>query len=226
MAVEKIRIIRVEFQDTIHFNEICEFRNAVIERVGEKNGYFTNIIPARDVRYAYPLIQYKQLYGKAAIVCLNEATDELHNFFSKEQNPLALNNKTIRLNLDALRFSEHQLNINPDKLYEYSFRNWVAITQKNLKEYKMLNDISEIMDFLRTIMFSNLRNICEGLGQMWDNAIELNIKKIFHGKIHTIKDASVQSFTGVFVSNIYLPDYIGIGKFASIGYGTIKRIIK
>jgi len=40
-----------------------------------------------------------------------------------------------------------------------------------------------------------------------------------------LKGKSMTAFTGIFKTNFYLPDYLGIGKSVSRGFESIRRII-
>jgi len=44
----------------------------------------------------------------------------------------------------------------------------------------------------------------------------------FNEKMTQFKNQSMLAFTGTFASNTYLPQYIGLGKSVSRGFGTIQ----
>src|SRR5512133_775738 len=77
----KIRLLQVLFEDEIHASEIPALRGAIIEKAGRKNIIFHNHLDDSKFLYRYPLIQYKCLNKRAALICIDYAVDEIHNFF-------------------------------------------------------------------------------------------------------------------------------------------------
>ena len=64
--------------------------------------------------------------------------------------------------------------------------------------------------------------MCKGLGIIINHRIHIRT----HLNINSVKYKSVylQSFTGEFTTNFQLPNYIGLGKGVSHGYGTVINI--
>ena len=71
-----VRTLTVTFDTEIEFNEIPLFRGAVLKSLGgNANLLYHNHISDHSFRYSYPLVQYKCLHGKAAIVCVEDGVD-------------------------------------------------------------------------------------------------------------------------------------------------------
>ena len=64
--------------------------------------------------------------------------------------------------------------------------------------------------------------MCKGLGIIVNHRI--NIKTHLNPQTIQYKSVYMQAFTGEFITNFKLPDYIGLGKGVSHGYGTIINI--
>ena len=80
-----IHILVIRFKNEISLLEIPFFRGAILHALhGEANVLFHNHVDESSFRYSYPLIQYKRIQGKAAIVCLKEGTEAIGHFFQKE----------------------------------------------------------------------------------------------------------------------------------------------
>ena len=79
MKIIKTLIIR--FANPIRSKEIPFFRGAVIQSLEQKNILFHNHTE-NGFRYSYPLIQYKSLGGKAAIVCVDNGTEAIGEIFN------------------------------------------------------------------------------------------------------------------------------------------------
>ena len=76
-----VRTLTILTDAEIHQHEVTLFRGAVIKSLGEHpNLYFHNHLEGDKFRYAYPLIQYKRLGGKAAIVCVEDGVDIIGQF--------------------------------------------------------------------------------------------------------------------------------------------------
>ncbi|MGD0951668.1 MAG: CRISPR-associated endonuclease Cas6 [Methanotrichaceae archaeon] len=46
----------------------------------------------------------------------------------------------------------------------------------------------------------------------------------FHEEMCTLKGTSVIGFRGDFMANFMIPDFMGLGKSVSRGFGTIERL--
>lgn len=221
--VKNLRLIRIIFQAEIGLHELPLFRAAVIERAGREHLYFHNHLKNRDVRYGYPYIQYKQLYGCASIVAVGEGTEQIHQLFQKEQKPLQIGKRTIEMKIDELRFFEYQLEVANDKKLSYTIRNWFALNQKNTKIYNELTQDKEKNAFLKRVLIGNILAFAKGIDWQIDKPVEVFDLKIDRINRLTIKGVPVRAFCGEFTTNAKLPDFIGIGKTTSLGFGTIKN---
>jgi hypothetical protein len=72
MCIKRTPLLAVEFKNSIQHHEIPKFRGAVVILLSSGNMLFHNHTEDAGLRYSYPLIQYKRIHSKAAIVCINE----------------------------------------------------------------------------------------------------------------------------------------------------------
>ncbi|MBQ1723026.1 MAG: hypothetical protein II034_04455, partial [Muribaculaceae bacterium] len=71
-----VRTLTVTYDIDIENWEVPLFRGAVINAMGTSaNMLFHNHIGDDEFRYRYPLVQYKRLGGKAAIVAVAQGAD-------------------------------------------------------------------------------------------------------------------------------------------------------
>ena len=76
---------------------------------------------------------------------------------------------------------------------------------------------------LERILVGNIISMSKGLGYTVPGQIEANIFDL--RKIHTkLKGTHMLAFLGTFSVNFEIPDYWGIGKSVSRGFGTVKRL--
>lgn len=73
--MNNINTLLVQFKNEISRREIPIFRGCVNSTMENANILFHNHINDDELRYRYPLIQYKQINKCASIVCIGEGTD-------------------------------------------------------------------------------------------------------------------------------------------------------
>ena len=82
------KLLTILFSNSLRFNEIPLLRGGIIHMVeretGDVNLLFHNHME-ESYRWRYPLVQYKQIDGKAAMVCIGEGIDAVQEFFSTEK---------------------------------------------------------------------------------------------------------------------------------------------
>jgi hypothetical protein len=110
--------------------------------------------------------------------------------------------------------------------YEHHYKfisPWLGLNPKNYGKY---NDITMWKDrklFLNNILIGNILSMAKGLGIIVDRKIYPkthldNISAIFKG-------LKMIGFTGEFKIRFKIPDFFGLGKGVSHGFGTVKEII-
>ena len=78
---------------------------------------------------------------------------------------------------------------------------------------------------LERILVGNIISMSKGLGYTVPRKIEANIFDL--RETHTkLKGTPILGFKGTFSVNFEIPDYWGIGKSVSRGFGTVKRVEK
>ena len=92
--MKKIRLLNILFANNLSFTDIPKYRGAVIIHIEDKDIYylFHNHIH-NGFRYRYPLIQYKVIRKKAALLCINEGTEQIHAYFNNPDYELSIGNK-------------------------------------------------------------------------------------------------------------------------------------
>ena len=109
-------------------------------------------------------------------------------------------------------------------IYKYEFISpWLGLSQKNYKLY-MDKDIStskkEKAKFLKRVLTGNILSFAKGIN--WWIEKKIIVVPSLSNRVVKFKGAEMVGSTGYFFSNVYLPEYIGLGKSTSRGFGTIK----
>lgn len=82
----------------------------------------------------------------------------------------------------------------------------------------------EKIELLESILKGNLLAFYKGLGIFVSEELRAEITFLSDPFIVKNKGVKIMAFDIEFVSNLSLPNFVGIGKNASIGYGIVTRI--
>lgn len=214
----------VKFKNEISFHEIPLFRGAVLDALGnDAEILFHNHTSESTYRYSYPLIQYKRIQKKAAIFCIGEGVDAIGHFLAAQKFDLHLGKRPIQLTIETV-YPKRNLIQTWDSTFRYHLRNWLALNSENYQKYKELDEITVRISFLENILIGNLLSFAKGMKIDIKGKIVCKMLTLDEPHLTTIKGVKMMSFNAEFKTNLSLPDYMGIGKHASIGYGTIVRL--
>lgn len=222
---KRIRVLTIRYTTDILYNEIPLFRGAVIAAMGdEANILFHNHIDDEKLRYSYPLIQYKRIGGKAAIVCVGTGTDIIGQFLATDSKEMMLGDRQVTIEIDAIM--PRQMFVQTwQSNFTYYLNRWLPLNSENYQIYQQCDSMVERVQLLEKILIGNILSFAKGLG--------INISEQLYVKIKSLQDpyiiknvrnkhVKLMAFNVEFVSNMSIPDNIGLGKNASLGYGIVN----
>ncbi len=221
--MKRIRALSVVFNNIIQPYEVEAFRGAVILKAGIKNYLYHNHLPNGKFLYRYPLIQYKSLQGKPMLFCIDEGVNEAHHFFSQMDRKIFISGKELDLKIENLILRYYTMQV-WDKNFKYSIRNWIALNSKNYSIYQQLTTETQQKEMLEKILIGNIISFAKGINWTIDKVISLTIEKIEQIKPIQYKGQKLMAFKAIFQTNVFLPDYIGLGKGVSHGMGIVKHL--
>lgn len=221
--MQKVRVLIVRFKNVIQKKEISFFRGAIIHSLGEEKDVLFHNHEENNFRYSYPLIQYKRINQKAALVCVNEGADLVGKLFTVSDLNLWLGKRDVKLEIDSVKAYNYTLQTWNTAFY-YTIRKWLPLNQENYDHYSKLEGIGEKCNFLEKILIGNILSFSKGVGVFFENEVTCKILEIDNSANQIYKGVKMLSFDVRFKSNVSIPDYIGLGKGASINQGTVKRI--
>ena len=219
--MKKIKYLQILFKEEISAEELPKFRGAVIDAATQENILFHNHLD-ENYRYAYPLIQYKRLGKRPAMVCLEQGTEEIHAFFSRPNQTLRIGNREIGCQIDRLYLNEVTLQT-WDKFFHYKIEKWLALKDENFHLYSTLETEAERKVFLSKMLTGNIMSMAKGLGWTVEHTVSVKINHILRQRKIIYKDTSLLAFDVDFNCNVYLPDFIGLGKSTAMGYGVVRK---
>ncbi|MBN2747776.1 MAG: hypothetical protein JXR34_13700 [Bacteroidales bacterium] len=220
--MKKIRFLEVTFENPIEAWELVYFRGAVIAISGRDSILFHNH-DGEGFRYSYPLIQYKRIDKKPRLVCIEEGIDEVHRFFENRQEGILLNKRPYELNVEGINLNRYTLQV-WDTEFLYYLQEWMPISEKNKERFENLHTDEEFKEFFRPILIGNILSMAKGIGWTVDKKINVEVANIKGVRQVNHKGLKMHIATLTFKTNVLLPDNIGLGKNAALGYGTIRSL--
>lgn len=227
MCAEKQQIIYTAlFDQSISIREIPLFRGAIIHLLDNRQNLLCHNHLGRDkFRYSYPLVQYKVIDGKAALVALNEGVSLVRELCSSPRTKILLGNREVTLGPAKQIVREFSLNITSVP-FRYRLKRWLPLNSQNYKVYKSLDSDEDRIELLERVLKGNMLSFAKGLGYTVDQPVYAHILNVSADYIQKNKQTLLQAFDIEFETNFMLPDYVGLGKNASIGYGWIEQADK
>jgi len=187
------------------------------------NGYLLlhNHLSNNKFLYQYPRIQYKTVNHAKMILGLVEGVDVLQSIYN-QYDQIVLAGHTYQIFSKEISLKIEDFGIASENIKYKFLTPWFALNEENYQRYKNYN-YADRTDQLKSILIRNIMAVAKTFQYFVDSKIivNTNLKETsikFKGK-------DVIGFLGTFQVNFNLPDYIGLGKSVSRGFGTIKKII-
>ena len=174
-----------------------------------------------DFVYSYPRVQYKILDTKAKIIGLAEGVETVKTIPCFES--ITLGHEDLRV--EGRDLSERQATYGvSDFEKNYLFLTpWLALNEKNYDKYQRLGSWGKRKELLKKILIGNIISMSKSLGYTVPAPIEVNIHHLKEVKT-SLKGTPMLGFLGSFSVNFEIPDYWGIGKSVSRGFGTVIKM--
>jgi hypothetical protein len=173
-------------------------------------------------RYATPLIQYRVLGGQIVIIGMGEGADVLRNI-SFDHDRLKVGERLLTILERHVNLSETNLGILKSSAQYRFLTPWLALNEENYEKYKTAGP-GEQKDLLRRILIGNILSMSKGLGYVVTEEIKVSKLDVYPVRTPVrLKGVGMTGFRGTFAVNFELPDYIGLGKSVSRGFGTVIR---
>ena len=166
----------------------------------------------------YPLIQYKVIRGAPLIVAVNEGCDILWDVYDKLEEI----NEMSPWKITERRIIEKKAELGPlEEKVRYRFLTpWLTVKENEIgKDIK--TNTKQRNSALATILESNFLAISRN----FNIPVDMNLEVSLNTKDEYIvqKDTEVAGFFGSFYINFELPQFLGLGKSVTRGFGTVKQ---
>ena len=108
-------------------------------------------------------------------------------------------------------------------IYDYEFLTpWFALNQQYGKKFYDLKGKPARDTFMEKILNTHLNTLAKSLDYTPDGPVTCSAHVRF--KRERIDRENVMVFLGKFRTNLRIPEYLGIGRSVSLGFGTIREI--
>ncbi|WP_299453032.1 CRISPR-associated endonuclease Cas6 [uncultured Microscilla sp.] len=219
----KIKFLKVQFTDTIQPWEIPAFRGAIIDKVGRAHHWFHNHLDDKQYLYRYPKIQYKCAGQHPMLLCLHEGVEEVHKLFENTNRSLSLHKRNLQMGIHRLDLHEFEMKL-LDAPQCYHLYRWIALNEKNYDEYQQITRLADRITFLESKLVANIISFAKSIAWHIPQRFEVYINELSSPRWVKVKDTHMMSFDVSFETKVFLPDYLGLGRKVSLGYGVVKRI--
>lgn len=214
----KVDTIKVAYNDLYENSRFSEKIRGYLGNKYKDNDILHNHSEDRFI-YRYPLVQYKVIDKTPIVIGINDGVDGVLKIGVNDDELIIDNKKVESFQMSIERKSE-VLGVCDDYI-SYEFKTpWIALNQKNINKYFKGNNI-EREEMLKSILIGNVLSLCKGLGyevsdrlSCWINFREIPV---------VLKDVKLVAFKGEFKINFNIPNYLGIGKSVSKGYGSVIK---
>ena len=217
--MKKIKISVIKFENEIMNSEIPLFRGAILNSTNEASVLFHNHTES-NFRYAYPLIQYKRINGKAAIVCLEDGTEDIGSFFYSDNFRMNIGERVEDMVIESIKSYMMLIQVWKSS-FLYNIRCWLPLNEENYEQYKNMESYTDKISFLEKKLIGNILSLGKGLNIRFTEEVECKIIDITKSYQITFKGVKMTAFDLSFRSNVSIPEYTGLGKGVSIGNGIV-----
>ena len=219
----KIPTIVIQFNNEIEPQAIPFFRGAVIASLEKKDILFHNHDEDK-LRYSYPLVQYKRIHKKAAVMGVGKGIEAISQLLSAGDFHYQIGNEKVDMQIQAVNAYDNEIILTENADNRYRIQNWLPLNTDNYKQYQETDNMVDRIHILERVLIGNILSFLKGVGIHMEDQIVLSITNITSQHAVTYKNVKLMGFDIEFKTNITFPQYIGIGKNASVGCGVISII--
>lgn len=169
--------------------------------------------------YRYPMVQYKMIDRTPNVIGINEGAEVLKEIYD-EYDKINLNGNEYEIVERGITYRKEDFGIS-EKLIKYDFvAPWFALNQENYRKYLSF-DKEQQAELLNKNLVGNILSMSKSLDYQVPEKIRCHTE--LQERSSRLKGNEIIVFKGSFVTNFQIPDYFGIGKSVSRGFGTVKK---
>lgn len=206
-------------------NQIHKFRGFVGNLFTEHDIVHNhNTETGRNI-YRYPLIQFKLISDVPAIVAITDRAVNLFGEIFMTLDRVEIDGLTIPIHEKDLKIEDVPFGFS-DETFVYDLASpWLGLNQKNYETYQKSATEESRKDLLKRTLTGNILSMSKSLDYRLNPGDILKTDLRVKERTVTLKGQKMLGFTGTFKTNFLIPDYLGLGKSVSRGFGMVRRIL-
>ncbi len=210
------------FKQNLASYETGLLRSAILKLMGNAPLHYHNHL-GNNFYYNYPHIQYKSIFGKAAILYIDKAVNHIGDLSAFFNRSVEVNGKTISFEIEKIRAHLFDLRVHPVVSY-YDIINWLPLQDDYFKQYQALQSEMKRMTLLQKKIIQNIITFAKSVGWVIKEEIIVTDIQLYKKKWISFKGQKFLGFNLRFGTNVFLPSHIGLGKGAAHNYGVIYPV--
>lgn len=172
-----------------------------------------------DRSYHYPLVQYKVLDGRSAVVGVREYADMVGGMVTDTTN-LAIGSSAYAVRSMSLERKKYLFGYE-DGTYRFATP-WLALNADNHRRFLAL-DATGRLKLLGRVLTGNILSMLKGVGVHADRHITTDVAA-FETESVQMHGSRFIGIRAQFRSDASLPPWLGLGKSVSKGFGVVERV--
>jgi len=204
--------------------DIHKFRGCVGNVFSDYDLIHNHDIVTGKVIYRYPLIQFKLIDRTPSIIALTEKSVNIFSEIFMKLDEIDIGGRKIAIHEKNLSIDDATFG-DCDTKIKYEFASpWVGLNQKNFEKYQSAENFEKKKALLTRSLAGNILSMSKSLDYTVKNRLDIDLR--LKPKTINLKGKPMIGFIGAFDVNFELPDYIGVGKSVSRGFGTTLKMEK
>ena len=214
-------ITTISYHGKLRHGEEQMFRGAFLKMMGEDAPLLFHNHIGGGLRYSYPLIQYKVLDACPAIVGIGDVGKSLMEL--PKQCQLLIGDQPREYQLGKMSIEPYEPEISGEPKM-YAITRYIPLNTANMEEFDSLPALTDRICFLENIINANFLAFFKGIDYHCSGEIHTAISSIDKRYDLYYKGVKFYGFDLRIITNVVIPDNVGLGKSSSVGFGIVRRI--
>lgn len=199
--------------------QIEAFRKDINIRTENRYDLLHNHLTEGGFFYRYPKIQFRAFKGYAALFGLDEGRDLVLDLLAgSELGEVYTSHYEIVSNSDCPVQVEQKMN-------RYSVRDLVPFNADSYRQYRTLDSLADRASLLERRIATHIVQFCKEMEVPFEKGdITVKLKALKKQPEPEMKNERMLSFDIIIETNVNLPDFMGLGRFKSLGKGVIMKM--
>lgn len=215
-----LRILHLSFDLPIAPFQLNQWRRAFNELGGSGQPLLHNHHADGSCAYRYPLVQYRNWRGKAALTAFNEGVEAVQEVLAEQDWGIIWEGEPMQLQVDGLSMREHYLRMSSAPK-TYQLRKWLALNQDNYEAWQREKSLIKRAAFLERILAGQLLGFCTAMDYQLPERLEVCLQDIQRMRKVRLHGNPMIAFDVTYSANLILPAGMALGRGVSVGFGRL-----